>query len=217
MRHADVGRKRWSRLRKNRMFYRSGFVNPYPWMSSIEARVHLWLEAKGVSFSWRWFVGEAVNLKYLMPDYAPEFTLPDYKIVIIVLGNFWGTLPGVLDRDALAQVLLEEDGWTVVTLWEDDILSGKLDEKVSAQAPQLGAGLPVIEGDIILNPYGRPDIMESRREQLRNQGFARSVQRLEVVEPSHKGVETHGRGPRRRLRRSARTRLRRSQGTLGGR
>src|SRR5690606_35314459 len=107
------GRERFSKKRKNRAYVKTGFVNPYPWMSSTEARVHLWLEYRQVPFSWRWFDGYSPNLSYLMPDFHPEFTLKEYKVVILVIGTFWGTVPGILDRNALAQVLLEEEGWTV--------------------------------------------------------------------------------------------------------
>lgn len=114
------------------------FVNPYPQMSSLEARVHLFLEGLGVPFSWRKFDGQALapNLMWLMPTFIPEFTLTEYKVVILLIGTYWGTVPGVLDTNGLAAVLLEADGWTVVVLWEQEVLND-LSGTIFKKAPAL--------------------------------------------------------------------------------
>lgn len=200
---SESGRERFSRKRKNRTFVKKGFVNPYPWMSSTEARVHLWLEARRVPFSWRWFDGNSPNIAYLMPDFHPEFTLKEYKVVIMILGTFWGTVPGIVDRNALAEVLLEEEGWTVVTLWQDQIETD-LDRALLSQAPQLSA--PSILGLPRTHPDGRPNLM-ARRPVNSSSFQRRRFTRSDADEPnqrSHRAVP-----PRHRRRSGPRTRIRR--------
>jgi len=130
------------------------FSNPYPWMSAVEAMVHLALEAHKVPFSWRFFDGEAPTFQQLLVNtgYQPEFTLREYKLVILVTGGFYGTLPGVLDKTALAQVCLEEDGWKVVNLFDQDIRTVGAWNLLLKEMPNLGS----ITGPLRPNPYGRP-------------------------------------------------------------
>lgn len=139
-------------------------------MSSVEARVHLDLERRQVPFSWRYFDGESVHLTTLIPGFAPEFTLREYKIVILVVGNFWGTLPGILDVNALAQAALEADGWKVVTLFENEVVEN-VARALDSKAPELVA--PAFRGKPRPNPYGNVDLMKTRRENLRGQGLRR--------------------------------------------
>lgn len=97
------------------------FVNPYPQMSETEARVFIFLRGLGVPFSWREFDGQAPQFKEFMPSYSPEFTLSEYKIVILIVGSYWGNLPGILETTLTAQLLLEADGWKVAKIWEQEI------------------------------------------------------------------------------------------------
>lgn len=133
------------------------FTNPYPWMSSTEARVHLALEEAGVPFSWRWFDGESPTFQELLGNqgFQPEFTLREYKAVVMVLGGFWGFLPGVLDKVALAQVALEADGWRVCVLIGTDVDAGNAMAEMKKVIPELGT----IKGPIRPNPYGTVDLM----------------------------------------------------------
>lgn len=163
LRHRAVGRN----IRSSQ----PGFVNPYAHMSSIEAMVHLELERRNVPFSWRYFDGVSLHLKTLLPEFSPEFTLKEYKLVILIIGNFFGSLPGILDTNALAQTLLEEDGWRVVTLFEQDIrrdVKGLIDR----EAPELIA--PTFVGKPRPNPYGIPDFMARRRFWLKGSGLLRA-------------------------------------------
>lgn len=148
------------------------FINPYPWMSDPEAMVYLDLERRQVPFSWRYFDGEALNFQYLFKTdrYDPEFTLKEYKAVIIVLGSFFGTIPAVLDKAALAKVALEADGWDVALLYEDDIRKN-VAEAIDRELPKLAH--PTILGDPRQPPMGVPDFMEKRREQLRGEALVR--------------------------------------------
>lgn len=173
------------------------FANPYPWMSEVEAMVHLELERRQVPFSWRFFDGESVQLQYLMPDFHPEFTLREYKVAILILGGFFGTLPGVLDKNALASVLLEEDGWTVVLGHEQEIRENVV-QFIDTNLPMLVT--PTILGRKRDNPYGTPDFMAQRRAQLAGQGLLRAKFALEPEKQRAQGGSGTDSG-RKRLRR----------------
>ena len=125
-------------------------------MSSIEAMVHLALEEHRIPFSWRLFDGDSPNFTQLMANqgYQPEFTLREYRTVIMVQGSFFGSLPGVLDNIALAQVLLQADLWRVVVLWEADIRTLGAWDLLAKAIPALGS----ITGPPRANPY-QPDLM----------------------------------------------------------
>jgi hypothetical protein len=173
------------------------FINPYPFMSSIEAMVHLELEARQVPFTWRWFDGDSPMLRLMLPDYAPEFTLREYKLVIVILGNFFGTLPGVLDRTSLAKVALEADGWTMVILYENEIRTEGAEAVLNSKAPQLKN--PTIKGVVRQGPFGRPDLMKRARERLRSRNFLTRLNRLETVNSERSSERrTRRRSPRRR-------------------
>lgn len=177
MAEEDDNRRRQKRKRSNRTpTARLEFINPYPWMSAPEAMVHLELETRDVPFSWRHFDGEAPHLTMLLPDYHPEFTLREYKLVIVVQGNFWGILPGVIDREALASALLEADGWRMVVLTENDI-RGDINGTFARQLPELIE--PVVKGEHRPNPFGVPAYMEERRIMLRAAAAARRKFALE--------------------------------------
>lgn len=100
------------------------FVNPFPQMSEPEARVYLYLLSLGIPFSWRNFDGDSLAPTFAVlakPFITPEFTLTEYKVVIMVLGQYWGGLPAVANTTSLAEVSLEADGWKVAVLMEDEI------------------------------------------------------------------------------------------------
>lgn len=157
----------------------TSFTNPYSWMSEIEAMVHLDLEARRVPFSWRYFNGDSITLKALVPDFNPEFTLVDYKTVILIIGNYWGTLPTILDTNALAQAALEADGWTVISLFEDEIRKD-VHQLIDRKVPALVA--PRIQGPPAVNPYGVPDFMSKRRLQLSGQGLRKAQFKQEDIQ-----------------------------------
>lgn len=166
-------------------------TNPYPWMSLPEALVHLELESRNIPFSWRWFDGVAETFQLLMPDFQPEFTLREQQTVILVQGGFFGFLPGVIDRIALAATLLEFDGWKVVILLEDEIRAGAaaaLDKKAPELRAQLAFGPPRP------NPFGHPDATRGRAVQLSAQG-------LEKRRFIKTGGGNDRRGRKRRIRR----------------
>lgn len=159
----DVGRKRFNRLLKNRVFAKFGFTNPYPWMSDAEAMVHLELEARQVPFSWRYFDGDSPSRMLYMPDFHPEFTLREYNVAICVIGAFFGDMPGVLDRVALGQTVLEADGWKV-HVWQEFEITAGVRDLFRRDLPQLEK--PAVTGPLRPNPYGIPTHMAERRQRL---------------------------------------------------
>lgn len=177
------------------------FWNPFPYMSDLEARVYLWLQDRRIPFSWRYFDGFAPNFTELVPGFTPEFTLSEYKIVILMLGTYYGQLPGVLDKNAMAKATLEYDGWKVAMFWESDIT---LDTEgtILKELPELRN--PAILGWPKANPTGvTPDYISKRREILAG---LRMAQRR-FFDPK---VKPHDRDPGHRRRYRNRSRLARS-------
>ena len=205
---SEEGRLRARKPRKQRVPGGFGrrkhleFVNPYPWMSSVEAMVHLELERRGIPFSWRHFDGVATTFQYLIPDFQPEFTLKEHRLVILILGEFFGTLPSILEKNALAQVLLEEDGWKCAILNEFDIRERGAEVVLNEAAPVLLR--PVAYGQPRVNPHGVPDFMARRRQQLQNQGLERSQFALDP-DQQKKESSRNGSSGRARLRRRRRS------------
>lgn len=190
-----------------------GFINPYPHMASAEAMVHLELERRHIPFSWRYFDGDSPWLKELIPDFAPEFTLREQRLVIIVVGAYFGTLPGVLDRTALAQAALEEDGWKVVSLFAYDIERDGANITLNRHVPELIQ--PVATGEPRKSPYDPPTYFEELRKRISALALRRARFALKNEESPKKesedGTQSRrarpGRKPRRpgRTRRSSRT------------
>lgn len=151
------------------------FINPYSYESNPEARVQLELESRGIPFAYRYFVtGEsAIHVKRLIPDFAPEFTLPDYKVVIMVIGDFYGHLPGVLDKDGLAVALLAADGWKGIVWDQSEIVVEGVAALMHRDLPQLDNC--VIGGIEIPSPYGHPLTMETRRRYLRGTALLKKI------------------------------------------
>lgn len=194
-------RRGWRRreYRKNRVYVKTEFVNPFPWMSHTEARVALWLQAQAIPYSWRYFNGDAPNFTLLVPDFTPEFTLRDYKIVILILGTYWGQVPGVLDKNSLAAAALEGDGYKVGLFWEDEIVRD-VSRALTTKFPELAR--PSIHGGEYKNPWGvvayKPNL--ARIAKLK----AFNLRRFKAFDPEQ---ETRSRAyASRRLRHRSRTR-----------
>lgn len=163
---SEVGRRRRSKNLKNRLRLGPdvlGFRNPYPYMSEPEAMVHLELERRQIPFSWRNFDGTSAHREAFIPEFHPEFTLREYNIAIVVIGGFFGTLPSVLDQAALGVSALEADNWKCATWSEAEIRNGVAD-LMDKDLPELVT--PAIRGAPRVLPWGIPDFMAKRRQQL---------------------------------------------------
>lgn len=188
------------RRRVNRINVRTEFINPWPYMPSSEARVRLWLEAQHLPYSWRYFDGQSERLSLVMPGYHPEFTLSEYRTVIIVLGTYFSQPPGVLDKIGLAKALLEADWWNVVVLWDTEVYSD-VGRAIISKAPALAK--PNVTGTSKPNPYGIPDLLSARRRAAK----ALSLRKMRFTDPEDQSVnrDPNFRAPR--LRRDRRARV----------
>jgi len=170
-------------------------IAPYSTMSLAEGLVYQVMLAKGIPFSYRWFDGDAPTVKELVKGWAPEFTLTEYRTVVIVLGGFYGTLPDVVNQAALAQVALEMDGWKLVYLFEADILTKGAAASLELAMPALV--LPgIAHGTVRFGPYGMPDLMAK----LRMQRAAQTHSRKTAIESQTDRSSGAGRIGRRRYR-----------------
>lgn len=169
-------------------------VNPYPWLGQGEAFILELLQERNLPFAHRWFPNLAATAPLtaqLIPDFAPEFVLPAYKTVIMVLGNYYGTLPGILDRNALAQALLTQDGWTSDFLLQQDIErdpAAALDSKF----PNLpkNAGGPFASNQLA-NPYGEPHfLIHTRQGIVRHFKVNPNIHQRSVKEGTRSGLRT---------------------------
>lgn len=166
-------------------------------MSWPDAIIRRELEVRRVPFSYRYFKPEwCPTLKVLLPDYHPEFTLPQYKIVILVMGQFWGTLPGIVDRDALGKVVLESEGWKVVVWHEIDIRTRVL-QLFRTELPQLED--PQITGEQIANPYPLPNFIDKFKAIIAAQRVL--IKRTRATRTRRKGRARRRTGRRRTIRR----------------
>lgn len=145
-------------------------------MSEPEAMVHLELERREIPFSWRNFDGASAHREAFIPEFHPEFTLKEYKIVIVVIGGFFGTLPNILDQTALGISALEADGWKCATWSEGEIRSG-VTLLMDGDLPQLKA--PAVKGPPRTLVWGIPDFMAKRRLQLTGQALIRKKFKLD--------------------------------------
>jgi len=50
-----------------------------------------------------------------------DFVLPDRNIIIRIQ-SYWHETPEAIARDTLQKIRLEADGYTVIDIWEDEIL-----------------------------------------------------------------------------------------------
>jgi hypothetical protein len=181
-----MARRRYKSRGGARAQERLDFINPWPNLPSTDARVMIRLNQMRVPYSYRYFNADNPYIKTLLPGWAPEFTLKDYKLVILVVGSFFGNIPSVISQNALATVILQQEGWKVLTWHEVDIVS-RLDW-LFAQEPKLRN--PVKLGPPYKNPFeaSLPNIMEQ---------FRRMRAMRKVTVSARQKVETRGTGSRR--------------------
>lgn len=98
----------------------------------------------------------------MIPDYSPEFVLPYEKIAIILLGNYIGNIPSIIDRNALAYAILKQEHWTVVIWHENDILQVGVGNLFAKDLPALANAK--MHGTEIVSPYGLPTFMQKLKQ-----------------------------------------------------
>ena len=103
-----------------------------PHDTSIERAVANWLTSHDVTFEAQVPIGW----------YKVDFYVPDARIVIEVQGCYWhacalcgfeeyGRTKGVRKRDAQKRAYLARKGYTLIELWEHEIMDGTFESKLS--------------------------------------------------------------------------------------
>jgi hypothetical protein len=64
------------------------------------------------------------SMGFPVDSYTIDFYIPSCNVAIEVQGEYWHSLPGAAQHDALKSVILEASGVRVVFWWETDIYSG---------------------------------------------------------------------------------------------
>ena len=87
------------------------------WMSSWELKLYYALKRRAITFSAQVsFEGG----RGILGGMAVDFILPDYNMVIRVMGP-WHNFPEARSRDEMQRVYLSGRGFTVIDLWEQDL------------------------------------------------------------------------------------------------
>jgi len=79
--------------------------------SNLEVTVMRWLDKRKILYD---FQGSS------MGDF---FKLPENQVALRVQGEFWHSPVGKTGQDIIQRELLESIGWTVVDLYESDLMS----------------------------------------------------------------------------------------------
>lgn len=149
-----AGHRRGRRIRAST----PAFTNPMPNIPRVDAYMWIALTQRGVPFYYRWFSENVAFIRELLPDWAPEFTIPARKTVIVILGEFYGNIPSIIDTTALAKAILDQNGWTTYIVLESTILARGVDRVVDTFTTIRGA-----TGGPLKQPFGLPDVMAQFR------------------------------------------------------
>ena len=167
-----------------------------------EALVKIELDALNVSYSHRYFDPKWSPLlaaAFGDQPYEPEFTLPYDKVVIsIQRSDFGGQIAPLINRVALADVILKSEGWKFVIWWDVDIKRGLM-ALFQRDLPNILAGKGHSKyGTPIVPPYGEPDYLAKLRWALHHG-------KKNLIRATHTGTgEKIGRRTYRRRKRRAR-------------
>ncbi|HWK65623.1 MAG TPA: endonuclease domain-containing protein [Rhizobiaceae bacterium] len=82
-----------------------------------EAELKLWNEIRAHRL-----MGLGFRRQYPMAGYIVDFACPERKLVIEIDGSQLGEAENVR-ADSVRTARLEQDGWTILRLWNDDVLS----------------------------------------------------------------------------------------------
>jgi hypothetical protein len=86
-----------------------------------EKMVYNVLEKKNVGFYFGYYFGD-IPFTSDEEHYRPDFILPDYNIIIEVVGVYWHSREGSFSRDYQRALWLIAAGWNLVTVLDEDIL-----------------------------------------------------------------------------------------------
>jgi len=100
------------------------WVDPYPWIMGTfpEKLIFAWLADRGIQFT---FQAEFPDYPgtLTVESYRPDFLIEWAKVIIEVQGQYFHSLPGAPEHDALKAAVYEMSGYTPYAFWEDDILT----------------------------------------------------------------------------------------------
>ncbi|UVK39540.1 endonuclease domain-containing protein [Mesorhizobium sp. AR10] len=80
------------------------------------AELKLWNELRA-----HWLMGLGFRRQFPIAGYIVDFACPEKKLVVEVDGS-QHTEAGAVASDEARTVRLEQDGWTVLRFWNDDII-----------------------------------------------------------------------------------------------
>lgn len=86
-------------------------------LTSIELKVKNQLEKLGVKYKSQMYKYDKKNKRGFIFD----FYLPDYKLVIECNGNYWHSLPDLIERDKLKEEFVFRTNHDILWLWENEI------------------------------------------------------------------------------------------------
>ena len=99
-------------------------ANMYFLLNNLERIVYNWLIKHSILFTAQApMFGGAGELGSAIVD----FILTERNVAIRVMGTFWHTGLEVNARDLLGREKLTEAGYTVVDVWEENLIAGKID------------------------------------------------------------------------------------------
>lgn len=85
--------------------------------TGIELKIKEQLEMNDISYRYQYYRYDKENKKRFFFD----FYLPDYKLVIEANGDYWHSLPDMIERDKLKEQFILRTNHKILWLWEHEI------------------------------------------------------------------------------------------------
>ncbi len=103
-------------LKRGRRFCSRHCMFAYKGQSSIEKLLAKELRQRGIDFEHQYHI-ENGNPKGWWIDFA----FPDHKLAIEADGNYWHSIPEIIEKDARKDANLQSQGWTILRFTGDEI------------------------------------------------------------------------------------------------
>lgn len=87
-----------------------------------EKLVFNWLAARHINFYFTPYFGDIPFTQDVHERYRPDFILPDYNIILEVIGTYWHSRLGSYEHDYTRAGLLEASGWHLITIFDLDVV-----------------------------------------------------------------------------------------------
>jgi hypothetical protein len=160
-----VRRKRRQKLTKHRVFTPK-WRDPYPNIAGTkpEKMIFAALIARGIYFIYQdslpeWRSGQFSTLS--VPQFVPDFVLPQYKVIIDPFSDYHHTLPDAVERDAEKMAIYTSMGYAFYHPWSTQveasgghaILMGIKELSGGPIHPMPAFELPYVQQGYRLGPY----------------------------------------------------------------